>query len=157
MHPALTLFLLAILSAPAPIALQPDAQQSASVPTARPSASPALEFLTPVDPAQGPLVANALAPILKHAWLASMPAEATSSPSTHGSVVISFVIDRNGKISAMHLDEPSGNPTLDKAAWNGMRAAAFPPLPASYTPNSLKARAIFFYNQTEQTESALLP
>ncbi len=61
--------------------------------------------------------------------------------------VVAFVIQKNGEISNIELQQPSGNLLVDQAAQRAVRAAGrFPPLPAQYGSDQLAINIEFVAN-----------
>jgi TonB family protein len=64
-----------------------------------------------------------------------------------GKVTIEFAVLPDGRISAMKLVSGSGDYSLDRAAWDGIRAAGpFAALPKEFTGTDLRLRYQFLYN-----------
>jgi TonB family protein len=64
-----------------------------------------------------------------------------------GNVYIQFVIGKNGGVSGMRLEGPSGDVSLDRAAWGGITGSnPFPPLPQQFGGPYLALRIKFMYN-----------
>jgi TonB family protein len=64
-----------------------------------------------------------------------------------GKVTIEFAVLPDGHISAMKLVSGSGDYSLDRAAWDGIRAAGpFAALPKEFTGPNLRLRYQFLYN-----------
>jgi TonB family protein len=64
-----------------------------------------------------------------------------------GKVTIEFAITKNGGVSGMTLVGPSGDISLDRAAWGGITASnPFPPLPTQFPGQYIALRFHFYYN-----------
>src|SRR5581483_4462683 len=64
-----------------------------------------------------------------------------------GKLAIEFAIMKDGKVSGMRLLAPSGNVTMDRAAWSGITGSnPFPPLPTEFKGDYLGLRFFFYYN-----------
>jgi hypothetical protein len=85
----------------------------------------------------------------KRAWYPIIPEEAQPPLLKQGRVAISFKILPNGSVmpGSMHLDGPSGDVALDKAAWAGITYAGYPPLPKQFKGPYLELRFYFLYNE----------
>jgi hypothetical protein len=63
-------------------------------------------------------------------------------------VAIQFIITPDGSIKQMQLILPSGDVSLDRAAWGGIVGAGpFPPLPTKFKGPYLALRFYFLYNE----------
>ena len=84
----------------------------------------------------------------KRAWYPIIPEEAQPPLLKQGRVAISFKILPDGSVApgSMHLDGPSGDVALDKAAWAGITYAGYPPLPKEFKGPYLELRFYFLYN-----------
>lgn len=80
-------------------------------------------------------------------WYAIIPEAARPPILKQGNVYIQFVIGKNGTVSGMRLESPSGDVSLDRAAWGGITGSnPFPPLPGQFTGPYLALRIKFLYN-----------
>jgi TonB family protein len=62
-------------------------------------------------------------------------------------VAVEFVITKDGRIGGMTLKGPSGDVSLDRAAWGGITASnPFPELPKEFKGDYLALRFRFYYN-----------
>jgi len=84
----------------------------------------------------------------KKAWYPIIPEVARPPLNKQGRVGIRFKILPNGSVApgSMHLDGPSGDVSLDKAAWAAITYAGYPPLPKDFKGPYLELRFIFLYN-----------
>ncbi len=84
----------------------------------------------------------------KRAWYPIIPEEAQPPLLKQGRVGISFKIGPDGSVipGSMHLDAPSGDVALDKAAWAAITYAGYPPLPKEFKGPYLELRFYFLYN-----------
>ncbi|HUY82233.1 MAG TPA: hypothetical protein VMU92_10970 [Acidobacteriaceae bacterium] len=84
----------------------------------------------------------------KKAWYPIIPEVAQPPIMKQGRVAISFKILPNGSVmpGSMHLDGPSGDVALDKAAWAAITYAGYPPLPKDFKGSYLELRFYFLYN-----------
>lgn len=86
-------------------------------------------------------------------WYAIIPAEAQAPLFKQGKLAISFVINKNGGVESMHLEAPSGDTSLDRAAWGGITASnPFPPLPKQFHGDNIALRFHFYYNPSRGAE-----
>jgi TonB family protein len=80
-------------------------------------------------------------------WYAIIPESARPPLLKQGNVYIQFVIGKNGGVSGMRLEGPSGDVSLDRAAWGGITGSnPFPPLPQQFGGPYLALRIKFMYN-----------
>ncbi len=64
-----------------------------------------------------------------------------------GVSVIYLVIERDGRVSFLAVERPSGIKVFDQAALNAIKSSSpFPPLPPDFPLPNLKAHFFFFYN-----------
>ncbi len=84
----------------------------------------------------------------KRAWYPIIPEEAQPPLDKQGVVGIQFKIGPDGTVipGSMHLDAPSGDVALDKAAWAAITYAGYPPLPKEFKGPYLELRFYFLYN-----------
>jgi len=84
----------------------------------------------------------------KKAWYPIIPEVARPPLNKQGKVGIRFKILPDGSVApgSMHLDGPSGDVSLDKAAWASITYAGYPPLPKDFKGPYLELRFIFLYN-----------
>jgi TonB family protein len=94
----------------------------------------------------GPYLARILHQVRAN-WLTLIPEVARPPLMRRGQVSIEFAITKNGQVAGMRLTSPSGDVSLDRAAWGGITASSpFPPLPAQFGGEHLALRFHFFYN-----------
>lgn len=84
-------------------------------------------------------------------WYSLMPPSAYPPTKKQGRVAIEFAIQRDGTIKSEKTDVPSGDGTLDQAAFAGISALRFDPLPKDYSGQQLILRFHFYYNLTPDT------
>lgn len=83
----------------------------------------------------------------EHAWYPIIPEVARPPLNKQGKVLIRFKILPDGSVKQMLLEGPSGDVSLDRAAWGGITGAApFPPLPKEFKGPYLELRFYFLYN-----------
>ena len=87
-------------------------------------------------------------------WLPVVPAAARQPQKKQGRVIIRFRINKDGSVSNMTLEVPSGDVSLDRAAWGGLTGASLPKLPAEFKGPYLDLRFYFNYN-LDLTQGAL--
>lgn len=86
----------------------------------------------------------------KRAWYPIIPEVAQPPISKQGKVLIRFKILPDGSVKEMHLEGPSGDVSLDRAAWGGIVGAApFRPLPKEFKGPFLELRFYFLYNDQQ--------
>jgi TonB family protein len=80
-------------------------------------------------------------------WYAILPPQVFPPLRKQGKLAITFAIDKNGQVESMHLESPSGDVSLDRAAWGGISGSnPFPPLPKEFHGENLQLRFRFYYN-----------
>jgi TonB family protein len=80
-------------------------------------------------------------------WYTLIPEVARAPMMKKGKVAIEFAITKDGRVAAMKLTGPSGDVSLDRAAWGGItNSNPFPPLPTEFRGPYLALRFHFFYN-----------
>jgi TonB family protein len=94
----------------------------------------------------GPYLARVLHDVREN-WYALIPESARPPLLERGKVSIQFAILKDGRVAGMRLEAPSGDVSLDRAAWGGITASnPFPPLPREFNGAYLALRFHFFYN-----------
>lgn len=85
-------------------------------------------------------------------WYNLIPEVARPPLLKRGTVAIEFVITKNGTVAGMRLADPSGDVSLDRAAWGGITASnPFPPLPGEFRGEYLALRFHFLYNPAKNS------
>jgi len=80
-------------------------------------------------------------------WYNIIPEVARPPLLKKGKVSIQFVILKDGSVAGMKLNGPSGDVSLDRAAWGGITASnPFPPLPSEFSGQYLALLFHFYYN-----------
>ena len=83
----------------------------------------------------------------KRAWYPIIPEAAQPPLLKQGRVGIRFKILPDGSVKEMILELPSGDVSLDRAAWGGITGASpYPPLPKEFKGKFLELRFFFLYN-----------
>ena len=83
----------------------------------------------------------------RHAWYPIIPESARPPLDKQGRVGIRFKILPDGSVKEMILEFPSGDVSLDRAAWGGITGASpYPPLPKDFRGPFLELRFGFYYN-----------
>jgi TonB family protein len=96
-------------------------------------------------------------------WVQLMPGAAVAPELKSGVVVLKFSILHNGKVMGLTVEEPSGDKSLDQAAFDALAdSSPLPALPESFKGAYLSIRSHFYYNppehkQTQARSSAQLP
>ena len=94
----------------------------------------------------GPYIERVLREIRMN-WYNLIPEVARPPLMRQGQVSIEFAITKNGGIAGMKLSGPSGDVSLDRAAWGGITASnPFAPLPSEFKGEYLALRLRFIYN-----------
>jgi TonB family protein len=84
---------------------------------------------------------------VKFNWYNLIPEVARPPLMKKGKLTIEFAIDKHGSVMGMRLLLPSGDVSLDRAAWGGITASnPFPPLPSEFHGEYLALRFRFYYN-----------
>ncbi len=85
--------------------------------------------------------------IIQDHWTSGIPESAYPPLRKHGKVAIDFAILKDGSVAGMKLYGPSGDVSLDRAAWGGITGSnPFPPLPSGFPGQFLSIRCRFYYN-----------
>ena len=83
----------------------------------------------------------------KRSWYPIIPESARPPLDKQGRVGIRFKIYPDGSVKQMILEFPSGDVSLDRAAWGGITGASpYPPLPKEFKGPFLELRFGFYYN-----------
>lgn len=83
----------------------------------------------------------------KRAWYPIIPEAAQPPLDKQGRVAIRFKIYPDGSVKNMVLELPSGDVSLDRAAWGGITGASpYPVLPKNFKGPFLELRFYFLYN-----------
>jgi TonB family protein len=83
----------------------------------------------------------------ERAWWPIIPDIARPPLNKQGKVMIRFKIMKDGSVKEMILEGPSGDVSLDRAAWGGILGASpFPQLPKDFKGPYLELRFFFLYN-----------
>ena len=83
-------------------------------------------------------------------WYNLIPEAARPPLLKKGKVGIEFAIMPNGSVAGMRLVGPSGDVSLDRAAWGGITASSpFEPLPQQFHGPYLALRFNFYYNPSK--------
>jgi TonB family protein len=94
----------------------------------------------------GPYLARVLHDVRIN-WYNLIPEVARSPLMKRGKVSIEFVIQKDGRVAGMRVTGPSGDVSLDRAAWGGITGSnPFPPLPGEFRGPYLALRFHFYYN-----------
>lgn len=94
----------------------------------------------------GPYLARVLHDVRIN-WYALIPEVARAPLMKRGKVSIEFVIQKDGRVAGMRITGPSGDVSLDRAAWGGITGSnPFPPLPGEFRGPYLALRFHFYYN-----------
>ena len=83
----------------------------------------------------------------KRSWYPIIPESARPPLNKQGKVGVRFKIYPDGSVKEMTLEFPSGDVSLDRAAWGGIVGASpYPRLPKDFKGPFLELRFGFFYN-----------
>lgn len=94
----------------------------------------------------GPYLSRVLQAVRMN-WYNLIPEAARAPMLKRGKVSIEFVITKTGDIAGLKLIGPSGDVSLDRAAWGGITASTpFSPLPNEFHGPYLALRFHFYYN-----------
>ena len=97
----------------------------------------------------GPYMKRVIAATYR-SWIPLIPESARPPLSKEGKVGIEFIIAKDGSVKQMVLKFPSGDVSLDRAAWGGVTGASpYPPLPKEFKGPYLALRFGFYYNVPE--------
>src|SRR6201996_5637271 len=82
-----------------------------------------------------------------HSWIPLIPESARPPLDKQGRVGVRFKIYPDVSVKQMILEFPSGDVSLDRAAWGGIPGASpYPPLPSEFKGPYLELRFGFYYN-----------
>jgi TonB family protein len=94
----------------------------------------------------GPYMRRVIAATYR-SWIPIIPESARPPLDKQGRVGIRFKILPDGSVKEMILEFPSGDVSLDRAAWGGITGASpYPPLPKEFKGPFLELRFGFYYN-----------
>ncbi len=94
----------------------------------------------------GPYLARVLHDV-RYNWYQLIPEVARAPLMKRGKVSIEFAIMKDGSVAGLRVVAPSGDVSLDRAAYGGITASnPFPPLPGEFRGQYLALRFHFFYN-----------
>jgi len=94
----------------------------------------------------GPYLSRVLQAVRMN-WYNIIPEAARAPLLERGKVSIEFAILPDGKVAGMKIISPSGDVSLDRAAWGGITASnPFSPLPSEFHGPYLALRFHFYYN-----------
>ena len=94
----------------------------------------------------GPYVRGLKEVVQKH-WYSVMPRSAMAPEMKSGKTVVKFAVMHDGTLSNVKIEQSSGDPALDRAAYVALSySSPLAPLPPGFTGNYLLVRANFFYN-----------
>jgi TonB family protein len=83
----------------------------------------------------------------ERAWWPIIPEIARPPLNKQGRVMVRFKILKDGSVKEMKLEGPSGDVSLDRAAWAGILGASpFPQLPREFKGDFIELRFYFLYN-----------
>jgi TonB family protein len=90
--------------------------------------------------------------ITQTSWKPLMPREVEAPVHKSGVVKIRYKILPNGTVmdGSMVLEDRSGDPALDRAAWGAIQVSVYPPLPKEFKGPDLELRFAFQYNPERQ-------
>jgi outer membrane biosynthesis protein TonB len=98
----------------------------------------------------GPYIQQVMEAI-KRRWLPLIPPVARPPVDKQGRNGIRFKIYPDGRAKELILEHPSGDISLDRAAWGGITGASpYQPLPKQFTGPYLELRFGFNYNLADQ-------
>lgn len=94
----------------------------------------------------GPYLGDVLKKVREN-WYKVIPEVARPPIMKKGKVSIAFAIKKDGGVKDMRLLSPSGDLSLDRAAWAGIEASVpFASLPTEFNGDYLALRFHFYYN-----------
>lgn len=83
-------------------------------------------------------------------WYNLIPEVARAPIMKRGKVSVEFIIEKDGRVAGMRITGPSGDVSLDRAAWGGISGSnPFPPLPGEFRGPYLQLRFHFYYNPAQ--------
>jgi TonB family protein len=94
----------------------------------------------------GPYLQRVVLEVKKN-WYSLIPESARPPIMKKGKLMLEFSILKNGSVAGLQMMAPSGDLSLDRAAWGGItHSNPFPPLPSEFRGQYLQLRFKFFYN-----------
>jgi TonB family protein len=97
----------------------------------------------------GPYLARIVHTVREN-WMNLIPEVARAPLMKQGKVSIEFAILKDGSVAGMRVIGPSGDASLDRAAWGGITGSnPFPPLPGEFRGQYLVLRFHFYYNPSK--------
>ena len=94
----------------------------------------------------GPYLSRVLHDVRQN-WYTLIPEIARAPLMKRGKVSIEFAILKDGQVAGLRIMGPSGDVSLDRAAYGGITASnPFPPLPGQFKGDYLALRFHFYYN-----------
>ncbi len=85
---------------------------------------------------------------IKRNWEPLIPEEARPPLNKQGDTLIRFVINADGSIGAMHLDDSTHDDAINRACWSAITSeGVFPPLPKEFKGPNLELRIHFLTNK----------
>lgn len=97
----------------------------------------------------GPYLARIVHTVREN-WMNLIPEVARAPLMKQGKASIEFAILKDGSVAGMRVIGPSGDASLDRAAWGGITGSnPFPPLPSEFRGQYLVLRFHFYYNPSK--------
>ena len=123
-------------------------EEGAGAPLEHPGAASQVEILSDTMGVDfGPYMQRVIR-ATKQSWYTVIPESARPPLNKAGRVYIEFMILPDGTVKQMRLVGPSGDTSLDRAAWGGITGASpYPPLPKDFKGPYLALRFGFYYNE----------
>jgi TonB family protein len=90
---------------------------------------------------------------IREHWYERVPKSAREPQLKQGSTIIAFVIQRDGSLAGLKLEDSSGDEELDRAAWAGITSSnKFKELPKKLDAPYLALRIKFLYNSDKKSK-----
>lgn len=123
-------------------------EEGAGAPVDHPGAAGAVDILSDTMGVDfGPYLQRVVR-ATKQSWYNLIPESARPPLNKQGRVMIEFIIQPDGTVKQMRLVGPSGDTSLDRAAWGGIQGASpYPQLPKDFKGPYLALRFGFYYNE----------
>ena len=85
-------------------------------------------------------------------WRRFIPEAARPPVHKRGRTGIRFKIFPDGSVKGLMLESPSGDLSFDRAAWAGIIASSYHPLPRKFEGPFLELRLAFYYNPLQRNQ-----
>jgi TonB family protein len=99
-----------------------------------------------------------LAKTIRKSWIDLLPPTVFAPTVKQGSVAIKVVVQKDGKVDKIEVEESSGDVRLDGAALGSITVSSpLPPLPKEFPGENLGLRLHYYYNHTDNAKFYISP